>query len=229
MAGRNRRSKGRPQTTPLIQTLTMETIDWQKHYDAFKWAVSRDWKDKNGLHRSTQYKIEILVQEYDLSENEIVDELFFNYWERGHYQKYDESKGSLNNWIAHYVNLYLNHLLRRYAVRSEEDPCDKIDPLDQRNWANLEWIDRDNERDDPDYQPEILFDSTNPEELLIAKETLNFAYGHFHENEMAYLNGEIDLSEAADRLDISSDTFRKRLDRRKTDFRNAMKAVEYGQ
>jgi len=37
------------------------------------------------------------------------------------------------------------------------------------------------------------------------------------------------LSEAADRLDISSDAFRKRLDRRKTDFRNAMKAVEYGQ
>ena len=203
-----------------------KTIDWQKHYNASKWAVSRDWKDKNGLHRSIQHKIETLVKEYDLSEKEIVDEQFFNYWERGHYQKYDESKGSLNNWIAHYVNLYLNHLIRRYATRSKEDPCDKIDPLDQRNWANLEWLDKENTRDDPDYQPEILFDPTNPEELLIAKETLDFAYGHFHENEMAYLNGEIDLSEAAEKMGLRIDTFRKRLERRRKHFRNAISTFE---
>jgi hypothetical protein len=70
----------------------MENVDWQKHYNAFKWAVSKDWKDKNGLHRSIQHKIETLVQEYNLSEREILDDLFFNYWERAHYQKYDESK-----------------------------------------------------------------------------------------------------------------------------------------
>jgi len=205
----------------------MNEIDWQKHYDAFKWAVSRDWKDKNGLHRSIQYKIEILVQEYDLSEKEIVDEQFFNYWERGHYQKYDESKGSLNNWISHYVNLYLNHLLRRCAVRSKNGPAQNIDPLDQRNWANLEWIDQDNEKENLDDQPEIVFDPTNPEDLCIAKETLEFIHGHFGQIEMDYLTGKVELGEAASLSGCSCDAFEKRLARRKADFKSAMKAIEY--
>ena len=204
----------------------MENIDWNKHYNAFKWAVSKNWKDKNGLHRSIQGKIETLVQEYDLSETEILDDLFCNYWERNHYLKYDEAKGSLNNWIAGYVCFYLNNLIRRYAVRAKNNPAQKIDPLDPRNWANIEWIDRDNEKEDADYQPEIIFDPTNPEDLCIAKETLDFIHGHFRENEIAYLTGEMDLEEAAEMSGCSSEAFRRNLDRRKADFRNAMKAVD---
>ena len=56
----------------------------------------------------------------------------------------------------------------------------EIDPLDQRNWANLEWIYEENTRDDPDYQPEIVFDPTNPEALCIAKEPLESISGHFN-------------------------------------------------
>ena len=117
--------------------------------------------------------MDVLINEFELSERDIVDELFTNYWERGHYEKYDKIKGSLNNWIARYVNLYLNHVMRRYSVRSKENQNQRIDPLDQRNWSNLTWIDKDNERDDPDYQPDFLSDPTNPEDLLIAKETLH--------------------------------------------------------
>jgi hypothetical protein len=54
----------------------MQNIDWNKHYNAFKWAVSKNWKHKNGLYRSIQGKIETLVQEYDLTEREILDDLF---------------------------------------------------------------------------------------------------------------------------------------------------------
>jgi hypothetical protein len=204
----------------------MQSQDWEKHYSAFKWAVSKDWKDKNGLHRSIQHKIETLVQEYNLSEREILHELFSNYWQRGHFQKFDETKGTLNNWIAHYVDLYLNHLLRRYAVRSKEDPYGRIDPMDQRNWANLEWIDRDNEKEDLDYQPEIVFDATNPEDLCIAKETLEFISGHFNRIQFDYLMGEIELNEAAALSGCSADAFRKSLERRRTDFRNAMRVAE---
>jgi len=138
----------------------MSNVNFEKHYAAFKWAVSTNWKDKNGLHRSIQHKIETLVQEYDLSEREILD------------------------------------------------------------------IDEENTRDDPDYQPEILFDPTNPEDLLIAKETLEFVYGHFNETEMAYLNGEMDLSEAAEKMGLGSDAFRKRLERRTKHFKNAITALE---
>jgi len=187
--------------------------------------VSENWKDKNGLHDSIHYKMKVLTQEYGLSEQEIVDELFLTYLERDHYRNYDEERGSLNNWIAHYVNFYLNHLIRRYAVRDKDTPDQRVDPLDQRNRANITWIDRDNQKDDPDYQPEIVFDRTNPENLLIAKETLHLIHDHFTKPEIDYLMGEIDLWEAAEQVGISSEAFRKRLDRRKVDFKQAVLAM----
>jgi len=140
--------------------------------------------------------------------------------------KYDETKGSLNNWIAHYVDLYLNHFIRRYSIRPGNNQDQRIDLLDQRNWANLEWIDQENEKEDPDYQAEIVFDPTNPESLCIAKETLESIHGHFNENEIANLMGEMDLDEAAAISGCSSDAFRKSLERRKSDFVNAMKAAD---
>ena len=161
-----------------------------------------------------------LTEEHGLSERDIVDELFADYWERGHYTKFDESKGSLNNWIANYVNLYLNHIIRRHSVRARDTQEQRIDPLDQRNWLNIDWIDIDNEREDPDYQPDILFDSTNPEDLLIAKETLEFAFGHFNQTEIAYLTGEMDLSKAAKSSGINCEAFRRQLDRHRADFMN---------
>lgn len=205
----------------------METINLNQHYSAFKWAVSENWKDKNGLYDSIQYKIKVLTEEYNLSKWNIVDILFADYWEREHYLKYDANKGaSLQNRIARYVNLYLNNLLRKCAVRSKDVQNQRIDPLDQRNQANLVWLDRDNERDDPDYQPDFLIDFTNPENLLVAKEMLEFAYGHFSKTEIDYLMGEIDIIEAASISKIGCEAFRKRLDRRKADFMQAILALE---
>ena len=205
----------------------MENINFEKHYAAFNWAVSKNWKDKNRLYSSIQYKIHVLKNEYCLSERQIIDELFEKYWKREHYRKFDETKGSLNNWIARYVSFYLNHLIRRYATRAKNNPAKEIDPLDQRNWANLEWIDQDNEKENLDYQPEIVFDPTNPEDLCIAKETLEFIHGHFGQIEMDYLTGKVELGEAASLSGCSCDAFEKRLARRKADFKSAMKAIEY--
>ena len=193
----------------------MALVNVQKHYLTFKWAVSKNWKDKNGLFQSIQDKMYVIVNEFGLSERDVVDELFADYWDRGHYEKYDKAKGSLNNWIARYVNLYLNHIIRRYSVRSKETQNQRIDPLDQRNWSNITWIDKENEKDDPDYQPDILSDPTNPEDLLIAKETFEFISDHFSQIELDSLMDEIDLSQAAKLSGISCGAFRKRLDRRR--------------
>jgi hypothetical protein len=54
-----------------------------------------------------------------------------------------------------------------------------------------------------------------------------FIHGHFRENEIAYLMGEMDLEEAAEMSGSSSEAFRRNLDRRKGDFVNAMKAMEH--
>ena len=122
----------------------MDNINLNEHYLAFRWAVSKEWKDKNRLYQSIQYKIRVLTREYGLSIRDIIDDLFANYWERGHYLKYDEKKGaSLHNWIANHVNYYLNHIIRRYSVRSKDVQDQRIDPLDERNQANLVWLDKE--------------------------------------------------------------------------------------
>jgi hypothetical protein len=102
---------------------------------------------------------------------------------------------------------------------------ERIDPLDQRNRANITWIDKDNRKDDPDYRPEMVFDIANPENLLIAKETLSLIHNHFTKPEIDYMRGEIDLCEAAEQVGISSEAFRKRLDRRKVEFKEAVLAM----
>ena len=201
-------------------------FDFDDHYRAFQWAVSKHWKHKNWLYRSIQGKVLSLVEEYGLSQKEIADELFGNYWRKGHFNKFDETRGSLNNWIARHVNLYLNHLIRKYAVRAKQADHQNLDPLDQRNWADIEWIDRGNEKDDPDFQPDILIDPNNPEDLLIAKETMEFAEDHFTEVEFGYLIGEIDLEEATAMAGATPEAFRKQLDRKRADFAQAYSTIE---
>ena len=170
--------------------------------------------------------MDTLTTEYGLYEQNIIDDLFSSYWERGHYKKYDPSRGSLNNWIARYIDLYLNHVIRRHSVRVKNRPAINSDPLDQRNWSELEWIDRDYEKEATDYKPEILINSDNPEDLLIAKETLEFVYSHFTKVEIDYMMGEIDLDSAAQISGTTSSAFMKNLSRRRIDFTTCMKVLD---
>ena len=167
-----------------------------------------------------------LTQEYQLLIKDIIDDLFSNYWERGHYKKYDPAKGSLNNWVARYVNLYLNHFIKKHAVKKSDDSKqNRLDAVDPRNSANLVRIDKDNTKDDPDLQPDYLIDYNNPEELLLAKEMLSFAAGHFTATELNYMMGEVELDRAAYQSGCTSEAFRRKLDRRRQDFRLAVRIL----
>jgi len=72
----------------------------------------------------------------------------------------------------------------------------------------------------------MVLDTTNAEDLLIAKETMQLVYDHFSKSEIAYLMSEMDLPHAAEQAGISCEAFRKRLDRRKADFKHAMKVAD---
>jgi len=205
----------------------MTNVDLKKHYLTFKWAVSNNWIHKNWLFKSIQLKMKTLKNEYGLSERDVVDELFADYWERGQYLTYDQSKGSsLNYFIARRTNWYLGHLIRKYKIRSRDSNNKKIDPLDQRNWSNIVWVDRVNVKEDPDYQPEVLSHNETPEQLVIRKERYEFACDHFSKIEMSCLIGKVDMAEAAEITGISYDAFRKRLQRRVKDFIAAMDLID---
>ena len=85
---------------------------------------------------------------------------------------------------------------------------------------------KDSGTEDTDYQPNILIDPTNPEALLIAKETFGMVLDHFSETEIAYLIGEMDLSEAAELSGNSCEAFRRQLDRHRVDFMNCMAILD---
>jgi hypothetical protein len=194
-------------------------VNLTEHYEAFKWAISKHWKDKNERYYSIQWKMQALKEEFDLTELEILSEIFFDYLDRRHYEKYDEKKGSsLRNWISKYVELYLKNLIRKSRVRSKNEPNGRIDPLDRQNWANIVWADKDNTRDDPGFQPEVLICTFDPETILIALETYEQLKEHFDEIEFEYVMGETDLEQAAMESGCTVCAFQKRIERKRKEF-----------
>ena len=197
----------------------METINFYQHYQAFVWAASQNWKDRNGLYHSIQSKMAILVQDYGLTRQQVVDDLFEAYCDRGHFENFDSDKGaSLRNWIAGYVDLYLNHVIRKQASLRRKALAGQVDPLDDSNRENLVWADKDNSKEDDDFQPEVLIDTTNPENLLLAKEMMTAIFEHFTSEQVRVLTGDLELVEAAKMVGVSPDAFRKRLERRRDQF-----------
>jgi hypothetical protein len=106
----------------------MSNINLNNHYAAFKWAVSTNWKDKNGLYSAIRYKIHVLTNEYGLTEEEIAIDLFEEYWERGHYLT---TKRLPHNWIAGLL------------LSQQPDPsrAKNLSPLDPRNSPDREDLD----------------------------------------------------------------------------------------
>ena len=170
--------------------------------------------------------MDVLVNDYQLSPQDILDELFSPYWERRHYAKFDPQKGSLNNWIAKYINYYLNHIIRRQASLARKQKAGRVDPLDAANRQNLIWADKDNNKEDDDFQPEVFIDPTNPESLLLAKEMMVFILDHFTSEQIQYLTGELELDEVSKLTGISPDAFRKRLERRRNEFLESWRVIE---
>jgi hypothetical protein len=196
-------------------------VNFEQHYKAFKWAISKNWKDKNRRYYSIQSKIRTLTEEFHLSEVDILDDIFSAYWERGHYKRYNPlrpGKASLQNWVSKYVIWYLNNLIRKCAVRSRDKPNGRIDPLERQNWANIVWADRGNTREDPDFQPEVLICSLDPERILIALETCEQLKGHFDEIEFDYVMQGIGLAQAAIESGCTPSAFQKRIERKRKEF-----------
>jgi hypothetical protein len=193
--------------------------NFEEHYKAFEWAISKQWKDKNERYKSIQSKMKTLTEEFHLHETEILAELVYAYWVRGHHRRYDKSKGSsLYNWISKFVDLYLNNLIRKCAVRSRDEPNDRTDPLDQQNWANIVWADRGNIREDPDFQGEVLICSLDPERILIALETYEQLKRHFDPTELNFVMGETGLEQAAMESGCTICAFQKRIERKRKEF-----------
>ena len=160
----------------------------------------------------------ILIQDYGLTRQQVVDDLFEAYCDKGHFEKFYPAKGSLHNWIAKHVDYYLNHAIRKQATMRRKALAGRVDPLDESNRGSLVWADKDNTKEDDDFQPEVLIDTSNPENLLVTKELMTAIRENFTSEQYLVLTGDIELVEAAEMVGIRPDAFRKRLERRRDKF-----------
>ena len=157
----------------------------------------------------------------DRTKERIIDELYFNYVEKGHYQKYDPDF-SLSTWIVNYIYLNINNLVRKYRPRSlEEGVDDRSDILDEA------YINFCVEYEDYLDFANISTSTDDPENVLSAKELLSLMIAYFGEMDTQVLLGMRDRYEVADAQGITYDTYSKRLNRRRHQFIVILKRLDY--
>ena len=64
----------------------------------------------------------------DRTKERIIDELYYNYVEKGHYQKYDPDY-SLSTWIVNYIYLNINNLVRSRNPLAQIDHNVVLSPI----------------------------------------------------------------------------------------------------
>ena len=103
------------------------------------------------------------------------------------------AKGSLNNWIARYVNLYLNHLIRKHGL-GQKSGCNNGSSEAGRRRSKEHSTTcggsiKITRKEDDNFQPDYLIDRTTPEGLLLAKEMISFAGRSLHGYGVELLDG----------------------------------------
>jgi hypothetical protein len=151
----------------------------------------------------------------------IIRELYFNYFERGHYRKYDR-KHSLSTWVVNYIYKNINNLVRKYRPRSlDEDVDDRSDIFDEA-YVNF----RVEYEDYLDFA-NISTSTDDPENILLAKELMNLMLGFFGELDLQVLLGMRDRYEVSEAQELTYDAYTKRLNKRVERFIRILKRLGY--
>jgi hypothetical protein len=151
----------------------------------------------------------------------VIYELWYTYLDKGHYKLYDPQY-SPATWVVSYIHKNINNLIRKRKPRSLERGIDpRTDILDEQNINFRASYD--------DYQDWLNLNGglDNPESILIAKEFLGMALGHFGEVGTQVLVGMVDRQEAAVSYGLSYECYSKQLERQRVDFAAQLKKINW--
>ncbi len=190
-------------------------------FHKFKWALSGNGNFK--INKTIQYKVRKLEQDYDIEQDEILNNAFEKLLDKKHYEKYD-SKKSLSTFTVHYTNYNLNIQIRKQRIEKKNYPKISLDGLAQQSFdgycgSSVSFLEK--------LGADGLIDYTTPEDLVIAKELLEIIINHFSENDARVLLGYTDRRTEAERLSISYDAYSKRLQRKISAFLPVLKEAGY--
>lgn len=157
-----------------------------------------------------RYKQKQILQE---TQDYVINEIFEECCDRGHYLKYDKTKGKLITWVLNRVYWSLLNLLRRHKPR----------PLGRKNKSILDLYDPRNDsfrisfsdREELNLLPGSL---DNPEDLLAAKQLYLLAGNHFSKVDFEVMAGRR-ITDVVKEKRWNYECYKKQLQRRRESFK----------
>jgi len=193
-----------------------DIIDESVEY--FEKAFSK--KGKLDINRQIHKKLDLLREYFELSEDEIFQELFEGYLEKKLYQKYKEEK-ALSTFITYCVKYGLNDLHKKQKTRNSRDKEKSLESV-----LDSVLCDTGN-RHLNEFGISRLIEFTTPEDLVISMELIKLVTAHFGIFDAKVLLEQEDLQTAAASLSMSYDVYRKRLLRKKLSFVDVLEQAGY--
>lgn len=184
----------------------------------FEKAFSK--KGKLDINRQIHKKLDLLREYFELSEDEIFQELFEGYLEKKLYQKYQEEK-ALSTFITYCVKYGLNDLHKKQKTRNARGKEKSLESV-----LDSVLCDTGN-RDLQEFGISRLIEFTTPEDLVISMELIKLVTAHFGIFDAKVLLEQEDLQTAAASLSMSYDVYRKRLLRKKLSFVDVLEQAGY--
>jgi hypothetical protein len=133
-------------------------------------------------------KVEKLKEEYGLTHADLLSEICFNFLRKSVIRKIDNRKGSPATFILHYVFNALRNIERSCARGTFDKAHKNCDAMDKVAF-HFEDLDSDG-----NWIPELT-DYENPEDFLIARQTLEQLRDLLGEHELSVLLGQISMEQ----------------------------------
>ena len=188
--------------------------------DHFNETFSKNWRYK--VNREINNKINRLKYQHKMKDNEIFNVVYQQFLEKKLDEKYQADK-TLSTFIAYCVKYGLCDLVKqkRREHRKKECSLEALlnDPLCGSGASSFNI-------DEQDGFPSLVEHNT-PEDLLIGKEMKELIFEHFGTTDALVLLGYEDLKKTATSLGMTYDAYRKRLWRKKEQFKAFLEKQGY--
>ena len=178
----------------------------EQHYKAFQWLFF-DTKHYDFMRDGQTYyqivkKLDQLTEDYCLSREEILSDMFMKYTKSGAIDKFDPDKGNIYTWIKQWLNLELNNYYRKLHTKERQIISKMVRESD---------LDQVNEDLGEDFEPALFVNPVTPEDLVSNAQQKVLVEKQLTEIELGFLNGDFTPQEAVRKSGLSLNTFKKQL------------------
>jgi hypothetical protein len=172
-----------------------------------------------------QKRVKWLYHRYGMTRQDIIEYVKWKYRAQQKHRKFDPGKSCLETYVLNFTYFTLTSLVRRFrkydAASKKEIPLSQLQDIDPI--VSMGNSIRSLERTDIDG----LIYQENPEDILIASELIALARDYIGDDDLAVIIGLKKREDEAERLGVEYDTYRKRLQRKLSKFKDILNDAGY--